>query len=397
MLNWNSEVKSTLRRVVETAHYLNQRFTMVQMTRDNNGRVTACQHHHQAFDHHIERMERYGLTAFEAYMAVSGSTSESMRLSDLTESWAVAADFDGNLAHLCQPGRPLAPSTVIETSPGHYHCLWQLDTPIRSERLGRLAKVIADRLGADMSFARSNQLVRLPHFMNQKRGCPVIVRDDLSSGAIYKPDFLWKACDGDLYEAGVAHASPKINHTRPSPLIDKPETTLKHARAAALHLAGRGHAEHYDTWWSVLANLTPLGADGLTVAHEFSAASAQYDRGAVDMKWAQLLKSNGGALSTLFAVAHKEGWKNPGWSETEGGEPARVVTDREFGGRVAEKMSATVVALDDAASRSGTAFLRWDGHTYQALSPREKRAAVAAAGQQVISEARQTSSADARC
>lgn len=94
-------------------------------------------------------------------------------------------------------------------------------------------------------------------------------------------------------------------------------------------------------------------------------------------------------------MAHKHGWKNPGWGETEGGEPARAVTDREFGARVAEKISSSVVALDDPTSRAGAVFLQWDGRTYRSLNAREKRAAVALAGHQAISEARQTGSSDA--
>jgi P4 family phage/plasmid primase-like protien len=396
MLTWDKEVKANVQRVVETMHYPHLPFTVAQMTRQN-GHVTSCQHYHCPLDEHVERMERYGLEAFEAYVAVCGSTTEHMRLSDMTESWAVAADFDHGLAELCQPGQPLAPTVVIETSPGRFRCVWQFDTPVLSERLGRLAKAIASRLNADMSYARSNQLVRLPRFINQKRGCRVLLRDDLSTGTIYKADFLWTACDGDLYEASVMQASPKMNHTHRSPMRDKPETTLKHARAAALHLASQGHANHYDTWWSVLANLTPLGAEGLAIADDFSRASASYDRVGVETKWTQLLKSSTGALSTLFAVAHKEGWTNPGWADAEGtAEPARAVTDREFGARIAEKMSSTVVALEpETASRAGALFLQWDDRTYRLLAPREKRAAVAQAAQQVITEARQSGSSEA--
>ncbi len=174
MFTWDEEVKSSLRSIIEIAHYPDQPFAIVQMTRDrdHSGQVTGCQHHYEPLASHVERMERYGLTAYEAYMAVSDSSSGDMRLACMTESWAVAADFDDGLAELCQPGRPLAPTTVIETSPGHYHCLWQFDAPIRADRLGRLAKVIAARLDADMGFARANQMVRLPCFVNQKHGCP---------------------------------------------------------------------------------------------------------------------------------------------------------------------------------------------------------------------------------
>lgn len=396
MLTWDDEVKANVQRVVETMHYLHLPFTIAQMTRDQNGRVNTCHHHHCAFDEHIERMERYGLANFEAYVAVCGSTTEHMRLGDMTEAWAVSADFDHGLADLCQPGQPLAPTVAVETSPGRFHCVWQLESPVPSERLGRLSKVIAARLNADMSHGRANQLVRLPCFINQKHGCHVLVRDDLSAGTIYKPDFLWNACDGDLYEASVIQASPKLNHTHRFALRDKRETTLKHARAAALHLASRGHADHYNTWWSVVANLMPLGVDGLSIAHEFSRASANYDQSGVEAKWAQLAKNNTGALSTLFAVAHREGWTNPGWAESEGGEPARAVTDREFGARIAEKMSSTVVALDpETAGRAGALFLQWDGSTYRLLTPREKRTAVAVAAQHVIAQARQGGSSEA--
>lgn len=390
MLTWDDEVTSQIRRVVETAHYPELPFTIMQIKPNEEGEL-ECKSYHCTYSEHVARMKADGLELYEAYFAPCASNDQNMRAGNHTESWAVAIDFDHGLPDLCFPDQPLAPTIVIATSNGRYHCLWQLTEPIPVHRMGRLAKVMAKRLGGDMAFARVNQMVRLPRFRNRKYGTVVLLREDLCSGAEYSPDFLWKACDGALYEAGIAISSPQINHIHPHMLRDSPDITLKHARAAVDYLKSRRYAENYITWFKVLVNLAPLGQEGRLIALAFSQGSPKFDAHAFEKKWENVCKSGNGALSTLFAMAQKEGWKNPGWSDSDGGEPARAITDREFGNLVAAEMADTVVALDGEPTARGvsTQFYAWDGMTNHSLTPRQKRAYVATAAAAVIKRGRQ--------
>jgi P4 family phage/plasmid primase-like protien len=390
MLTWDDEVTSQIHRVVETAHYPELPFTIMQIEPGEDGEL-KFKTYHCTRSEHAARMKADGLELFEAYFAPCASNDSSMRIGNFTKSWAVAVDFDHGMPDLCLPGQPLAPTIAIATSEGRYHCIWQLTEPILAHRMGRLAKVMAKRLGGDMAFARVNQMVRLPRFRNRKYGTVVLLREDLCSGAEYSPDFLWKACDGALYEAGIAISSPQINHIHPHVLRDRPDLTLKHARAAVGHLKNRRYAENYATWFKVLVNLPALGNEGRLIALAFSEGSPKFNADAFEKKWSSVCKSGNGALSTLFAMAQKEGWKNPGWSDSDDSETAHAITDREFGARVAAEMADAVVALDGEPSARGvtTQFYAWDGTVNRLLTTRQKRTHVAAAAAAVIKRGRQ--------
>lgn len=397
MLSWDDEIQTSIVQVAQTAHWPHIPFNVAEATRDQRGTINKYQIYRGTQDEHVERLRRKGRQAVEAYMAVSDSSSESMELGSMMESWAVAVDFDNDLPDLCLPGRPLAPTKTIETSPGRYHALWQLRETIPAHQMSRLSKVMAARLDGDMAMARANQLIRVPGFVNQKNGFVVSLRHDLSSDQIYSADYLRQACDGDLYEAGAMAASPRINHVQLNVLRDAPETLIKHARAAVEYLKGRGSAEAYDSWWPVIANLTPLGAPGRVIAEEFSRSSAKYDPTDFESKWQRLTKAGTGAVSTLFAMAGKAGWKNPGWSDVEGAaEPARATTEREFGERIAVHADGALAATEGEPGIRGpqAVFLELVDGTYRPLSQRKKRAIVARWGAAVVKDARQQSSGD---
>ena len=88
-------------------------------------------------------------------------------------SRVVWGDFDSGL-----PEFPLAPSVVVESSPGRYHVYWTLDEVCSSQNtLEQTNKELAKSFGADMSGWDCTQLLRVPGTMNRKRSeaTPVVL------------------------------------------------------------------------------------------------------------------------------------------------------------------------------------------------------------------------------
>lgn len=360
-------------------------FTLTLMTRDQNKHIDSVKAFAGTLEEHAELIATLAPDGPELYMSVASTPSKSLKLDQIGSSWAVVVDRDAALPDLCHPGRALQPTWMVETSAGRSHMAFILDCKIEPHKLSRLAKALACRLEGDMSFARANQLIRVPGYINQKYGKRVLLRTELSSGRPFKFDYLWDACDGELYEARVKNAIPRVNHIQRTALQDDPQIALQHAREAVSVLRSHGHANHYDTWWKVLSNLGPLGADGLTIAQEFSKGWDKYDASAVDRKWLALQRTNTGQLSAIFAQAQALGWKNPGWEHTDAGQPARQITDRDFGARVASMLGDDLVALEwTNTKKSGVEFLHFRNGTYQPLKPHERRAKIAVTAEKLI-------------
>lgn len=365
MLTWDSEAITSFKQLVNTVHGPDTPFCMAQMVRDlASKQVTTAKAYFGTALEHLHRMKRQSEEAQELYMAVGLTRDENYTVQNFNGSWAVGVDFDNGLHELCKPGQPLAPTLTIETSPGRFHCIWVLDKFMTPEEMNRLAKAMADRLGGDMAFARVNQMIRVPGYVNQKYGEPVLMRHDLANQETYEYAWLWKAIDADLYEAGVKAMQPKLNHTTKNALRDKPEIVLKHLESALDHLKTRGHAEKYEDWIKTMLNLAPLGTQGHDLALRFSQDSAKFDQREFERKWENLQKTNTGSISTVFAMAQQEGWSNPGWSEAEGGESSRAPSEREFGFEIAREMVAGVAAIEPpevSRQKLFPVFYEWNG------------------------------------
>ena len=66
------------------------------------------------------------------------------------------------------PDGELAPSAVIESSPGRFHCYWRLTDPIPPQDAELLNKRLAQKIGADPSGVDRTQLLRVPNTVNYK-------------------------------------------------------------------------------------------------------------------------------------------------------------------------------------------------------------------------------------
>ena len=108
----------------------------------------------------------------EAFLLVAPSDECSTKTCTVKATWALACDFDaGVLPELKNP--LVQPSIIIRTSPGRFHAVWLIDESIEPDRADRLLKAMARRLNGDVAFARVNQMIRLPGFINGKHGTEV--------------------------------------------------------------------------------------------------------------------------------------------------------------------------------------------------------------------------------
>jgi hypothetical protein len=84
------------------------------------------------------------------------------------ENAAAVHTLWGDLDNAKVPRGDLAPTAVIRTSPGKYHCYWRLADPIPPEAAEELNKRLAVAIGADSSGFDLTQLLRVPGTTNYK-------------------------------------------------------------------------------------------------------------------------------------------------------------------------------------------------------------------------------------
>ena len=109
------------------------------------------------------------------------------------------------------------------------------------------------------------------------------------------------------------------------------------------------------------------------------------------------MAANTGALSTLFAMAQREGWKNPGWAGSDDAVSVSPPSERDFGLAVAREMAGNFAAIDppEGSKVKGVIFLRSEETACTTLNPRQKRSAIAEAAAAVIRRTRQGGSEQA--
>jgi Protein of unknown function (DUF3987)/RepB DNA-primase from phage plasmid/Primase C terminal 1 (PriCT-1) len=99
------------------------------------------------------------------------------------------------------PNGRLAPSAVVESSPGRYHCYLRLTDPIPPETAEALNKRLVDAAGADPSGADLTQILRVPETTNHKYSDrPVVKVLDLEDSRTYMPAELEKVLPSGVPE-----------------------------------------------------------------------------------------------------------------------------------------------------------------------------------------------------
>lgn len=110
----------------------------------------------------------------DVYVCPSLFRTASGQRNDVLGSQVVWADFDGNTPN--DFGNLPEPQLVVETSKGHHHCYWFLESFQEPAVVENINRRIAYTLDADLSGWDANQLLRPPDTKNYKRdGQPVRV------------------------------------------------------------------------------------------------------------------------------------------------------------------------------------------------------------------------------
>lgn len=101
-------------------------------------------------------------------------------------------------------GYRVAPSVIVETSPGRFHCWWQLDKPYPAEQTELVTRKITychKDAGADISSWSRNKLLRVPGTYNSSHGFPELVTAEFT-GTIYTLQELAEAYDDVPIQTG---------------------------------------------------------------------------------------------------------------------------------------------------------------------------------------------------
>jgi RepB DNA-primase from phage plasmid/Protein of unknown function (DUF3987) len=112
----------------------------------------------------------------------------------IKENAAPVLSLWGDLDGAEVPNGSLKPTTVVESSPGRFHCYWRLSDEIPPELAEGLNKRLAGVVGADPSGFDLSQLLRVPGTINHKYpDAPVVRILELDGGRSYSPRELDEA------------------------------------------------------------------------------------------------------------------------------------------------------------------------------------------------------------
>ena len=365
-------------------------FTLLAFKRENDGHHVGDygppQYTHATYTQQAKKFSQYQARGLEPFVAAGYMDGEGHGNANVEHTWALAIDFDGDFPACLKNNPLLAPSLLIETSPGHYHAIWVLDALCPKELATKVLKAMTIRLGGDLAFAKPSQFIRLPGFVNAKRGFISRLVETSNLRKTFSIDFLCQAFDVDFICNSIHCAVPRMDRSLNVPRLDDRESDVNQIIAdldSALPYL-KEYADVYMDWVSTLMALVPLGNKGKILAEQFSRFSSKFDAHAFEIKWQQL-QNNPGSVATLFLRAQLKGWRNPGFR------PGFDISDqtlpeRDFGRMIAEELGDTFAVIPSGNGENAKPiFLAWNGDYYRELTDIEKRATVEKAGKTVIS------------
>lgn len=336
-------------------------FTIKLIKLGNEGRIEDVKLSYGTLTTQINQFPVWKAEHWQPFMMVGMSDGEGLGASNVDGTWAIAVDLDHDVDMSLWTDAPFRPTVAINTSGKRQHMLWILKEPIDSGTHRLAARALAYRLGGDPCFAHEAQAIRLPGFVNQKHG--TLVRASLCRyDRAYDYARLAAAFDFDLVRATVQATVPFVSDTLEIRVrsSDEIEKRLEHLKDALRHIS----SDSYEVWFKVLAALRKSGPDGESVAREWSKKSKKFDEGVFSRKWNDVEKITGISPGSIFLMAARNGWRNPGH-----GSPKinvrQPITERTLG-----RMLAPVMDKEFAVARLGRGdkqalqALKWDGHKY---------------------------------
>jgi hypothetical protein len=202
---------------------------------------------------------------------------------------------------------PLQPSTVVETSPGHFHRYWLVADDWPADERGRgdfaaaMERMVAS-YGSDKNAKDISRVLRVPGFLHRKGEAPHLVRIVESSGRRYS-------------RAEITAAFPPVERPKKDRHREWPPRDGDRIADALTHI----NADDRDLWVQCgMALKDHLGDAGRQLWDDWSRRSDKYNERDQDRTW-KSFKRNGITVGTLFFRAQQAGW-NDGHGPSRGAE-----------------------------------------------------------------------------
>ena len=206
---------------------------------------------------------------------------------------------------------PLAPSMVVETSPGHFHRYWLVADDWPADQQGRadfasVMERMVESYGSDKNAKDIARVLRIPGFLHRK-ATPALVRIIASSERRYTRAEIIAAFPPVVRQQ--KDAQPESWQSG-----DEEEERIRDAVFAI-------NSDDRDTWLQIgMAIKDQMGDGGRALWDQWSRGSNKYNERDQDRTW-KSFKRNGITIATLFHHAQQSGWR-PKHTSTAGAHSA---------------------------------------------------------------------------
>ena len=363
--------------VCHALHGADQPFTIKLLYRSpQTAEVTRASYKHGTIAEHAVMFNRWRSDNVEPFVMVGQTTGAGLGGENVHGTWALAVDLDHDTDIDEWADSLVKPTIAVETSNRRYHLCWILTEPMNNVEARRFLVAMTHRLGGDPCFAHSAQAVRLPGFVNQKYGTTATLAIAPSDSRIYSDVKVALGLDVELVTACIRSSLPPLDRNLILPRSIPQDVLLADLSAALKYV----ESDDYALWVKVTAALHSVGEEAYDLWDEWSRSSTKYDEKIMRKKWESFGKVSSGSsasVASIFFLAQRAGWRNPGYRCETKSFNAESLTDRTVGRMIAEKM-----ALDFASKRVGSGekegyqLLEWDGLKYRVLDNPERRARI---------------------
>lgn len=152
----------------------------------------------------------------DLYYSVAMFSQRGRRYEDVLPSGWLWADLDE--VHPTEAARiGLLPTVAIESSPGRYQALWELDHYLKPSPLEKLNRGLSYALNADRSGWDLTQVLRIPGTRNFKYPDAPLVRCLWANDMVYDPREIWKVVKGLIPAAELVKATDVVIPRKPIP------------------------------------------------------------------------------------------------------------------------------------------------------------------------------------
>lgn len=347
-------------------------FYVVEMGRNpDTGQMYPARHYQTTITDLPRELTKAESLGREPFVMAGVGDGDGFKAENVVKTWVIALDFDQRAPDTIKKNHHLKPSFVVATSPQRSHAGWILTEPISPDEAKVIARAMSARLGADMAFAKPNQLIRLPGFKNGKyENVTTRLWNGFDLYSQLSLDYLCKAFDVGVVSACNAWVAQHYEDYRAGRVNAQ---TAADALVAAGYL--QAYADDYLSWITMLFSFAALGQAGKAAAEKFSALSRKFSPDEFEKKWNQICESDGyGHIGTVFSAAMKAGWENPGWRHECGKMDSQFITDRDVARRVAAELWPEVIAYAPASDKKPSyIFHSWNDGVYDPLSDTQRR------------------------